>query len=69
MLLHIPALMTNTMPADVLAPKVARASTSTVMAVQNIQHILCVPELICSTWDKTNQDTIQNVNVPSVLKS
>ena len=52
--MYIPALGINTMLADVLAPKFARASTGTVMAVQNRQHILCVPELIISTGVKQN---------------
>ena len=39
---NIPALGVNTMPADVLAPKVARASAGTVLTVLDRKHVLLV---------------------------
>ena len=37
---NIPVLGVNTMPADALAPKVARASAAMVLAVYDRQHAL-----------------------------
>ena len=36
----MPALGSNTMPADALAPKVAKVSAGMVLAVQDRQHVL-----------------------------
>ena len=37
---NIPAVGANTMPADALGPKVARAPANMALAVQDRQHVL-----------------------------
>ena len=50
------------MPADALAPKVARASAGMVLAVKD-RTCIVVPDFISFTWVKPIQDMIQNVNI------
>ena len=63
---NIPALGVNTMPADALAPEVARASTGMVFSASDRQHVgLLHCEFGLLLLNKI-QDMMQNVNTSLV---
>ena len=55
------------MPADVLAPIVARASADIVLAVEDRQHVFLFEGWFHLLGWSQIQDTIQNVNIPFVI--
>ena len=55
------------MPADALAPKVARASADMVLAVQDRQHVLVFQSSFHLLGSSQSQDMIQNVNISFMI--
>ena len=64
------ALGTNTMPADALAPTVARASAGMIFTVLRTNNMHCCSRVNFIYLGQAKfkiQDTIQNMNVPFVI--
>ena len=55
------------MPADALAPEVARASAGMILAVQDRQHVFLFQSKFHLLGSSQFQDTIQNVNISFMI--
>ena len=67
LMLEIPAMGISTMPADALAPKVARASAGMVLAVWNRWRVLLFQSQFHWLQSIQIHDTFQNVNITFLI--